>query len=63
MDAAPREAALGAVLVVHGSEDIGIGPEVAELEEYAIGTAHAHEKVVNEGRARCDLGQAQGAAV
>ena len=48
MDVAVREPALGAVLVVDGREDVGVRPQVAHLEEHAVGAAHAHEEVVHE---------------
>ena len=43
-----REAPLGAVLVVDRREHVGVRPQVADLEEDAVGAAHAHEEVVHE---------------
>ena len=49
------KAALGALLVVDGSEDIRLRPEVADLQEDAVRTADAHQEVVNQRGPLCYL--------
>ena len=36
------------LLVVDGREHVRVRPQVAHLEEDAVGAAHAHEEVVHE---------------
>ena len=52
MHRAPVEAALGAVRVVHGGEDVGVRPQLAHGEEHALGPAQVEQEVVNQRDAR-----------
>ena len=49
MDAPAGETALRPVLVVDRGEDVGVRPQVADLEKHAVGSAQAHEEIVNKG--------------
>ena len=48
MDGPVREPPLGALLVVHRSEDVGLGPHPAQLDEHALGAAYVEQEVVHE---------------
>ena len=53
--AAVGEAALGALLVVDRREDVGVRPQVADLQEDAVRTADAHQEVVDQRGPSCPL--------
>ena len=55
VDTAVREAALRALLVVDGREDVGVRPQVADLQEDAVRAADAHQEVVDQGGLSCPL--------
>jgi hypothetical protein len=47
------EAALGAVLVVDGGEEVGLRPDLAHLEEHAFRSPQIEQEIVNESYTSC----------
>ena len=45
----PAKRPLRARLVVDRGEDIGVRPQLADLEKHPVGAAEAHEKIVHKG--------------